>query len=126
MLTAIAHRILRRLRDESGQSVVEFALVVPLLCGLIVALVDVGFGVNDAVDATHLANQGARLAAVNANPTGGIAAYILTQASSKDVKVATVCIKSSKGAAANIGDDVTVIVHTNFKIVTFISGATFL
>lgn len=115
------------LRDESGQSVVEFGLIVPLLCGLILALADVGFGVNDAIDATHLANQGSRLAAVNASPPGGgtLSAYIQSQAESKDIKAATVTICLPTGSTGRIGDAVKVIVNGHFTIVPFIGSASF-
>lgn len=69
------------LRDESGQSLVEFALALPIVLLIVMALVDFGRGISLWLDATHLASDGARLAAVNAAPPSGtLSQYILTQA----------------------------------------------
>lgn len=51
--------------SESGQAAVEFALVVPLLCILIVFFVDFAKAMNYWLDANRVANEGARLAAVD-------------------------------------------------------------
>ncbi len=121
MLNAIAQRVIRCLTRDSGQTTVEFAFVVPFLCGLIVALVNLGFGVGDAIEATHLANEGARLAAVNATPPGGVSIqdYIQSRANTKDLKAATISICAPAGTSA-IGDPVQVTVTTQFKVVPFI------
>lgn len=65
MTTTLSQRVRSRLRGESGQSLVEFAFAVPLLLLILLALVDFGRAVNYWLDATHVANEGARLAAVN-------------------------------------------------------------
>src|SRR4051812_21984513 len=54
-----------RKSSESGQSVVEFALMLPLLCTLILLIVDFGKAMNYWIDLTHVSNQIARQAAVN-------------------------------------------------------------
>jgi Flp pilus assembly protein TadG len=123
MVRAISQLALRRARGESGQSTVEFGLVVPLLCFLDLALVDFGLGMNDAIDATHLANEGARLAVVDeAVPAGfpSLQAYIKSLASTQDVKDATVTICAQNGAASLAGDWVKVKVSTSFNVVPFI------
>jgi Flp pilus assembly protein TadG len=56
-------------RDESGQSVVEFAMVVPLICAIVLILVDFGKAMNYWLDLNRVANEGARLAAVNSPVT---------------------------------------------------------
>src|SRR5215510_4490012 len=71
------------LRAQSGQAAVEFALVVPLLCLIILALVDFGKGVNYWLDANHLAHEGARMAAVlgdQPQPGGDLKEWIQQQA----------------------------------------------
>lgn len=55
----------RRLGGESGQAVIEFALVVPLLCLLIVAIFHFAKVMNYWLDLNHVASYGAREAAVN-------------------------------------------------------------
>src|SRR4051812_34141815 len=59
------NRLAHGLRRESGQSVVEFGMVVPLLCALVLVFVDFGKSMNYWIDLTHVANQIARQAAVN-------------------------------------------------------------
>ncbi len=54
-----------RLRGESGQAAVEFALVVPLLCLIIIAILHFGKVMNYWLDLNHVASEGARKAAVN-------------------------------------------------------------
>jgi len=62
----VAARVARRLRGESGQGVVEFAMVLPILAVLAVALFAFGKAVFFWNNVTQAANEGARLAAVNA------------------------------------------------------------
>jgi len=124
------NRLLRRLRGDSGQSLVEFGLILPFLCGLIGCFAEVGFGVNDSIDATHLANQGARAAAVNALPPAQLTTWIKSQATTKDVKAGTVtiCLPPRPDGVANtgqIGSPVRVMVGASFKIVPIIGGVTF-
>ena len=58
-------RVCRRLRCEHGQGAVEFALVVPILCLIIVAILHFGKVMNYWLDLNHVASEGARKAAVN-------------------------------------------------------------
>jgi hypothetical protein len=51
--------------------VVELALVLPLLLLLILGMADFGKAMNAWIDETHLATEGARLAAVDYKPTSG-------------------------------------------------------
>ena len=54
-----------RVGREDGQSAVEFALVVPLLCLIIIAILHFGKVMNYWLDLNHVASEGARKAAVN-------------------------------------------------------------
>jgi Flp pilus assembly protein TadG len=55
----------RKLADEGGVALVEFALVLPLVLLLLFGMIDVGKAVNYWNDETHLANEAARFAAVD-------------------------------------------------------------
>jgi len=89
------HRFLGRLKarskEERGQAITEFALVLPLLLLLLLGLFDFGKAINYWIDETHLANEGARLAVVNSNPGGGLPTpvrlqqYILGQVDSAEL-----------------------------------------
>jgi Flp pilus assembly protein TadG len=127
-------RLRRRARGERGQAAVEFALVVPFICLLLLALVDFGKAVNYWLDANHLANEGARLAAVVGNqppPGGNLESYIQQQAETNELRngsgsvtaPAQVCVSFPDGAA--IGKPVTVTVNAHYKWIPFIKAATF-
>jgi Flp pilus assembly protein TadG len=53
---------------ESGQAIVEFALILIPLLLLVVGIIQFGIGLNYWLDMNRLANQGARWAVVNAWP----------------------------------------------------------
>lgn len=57
-----------RLRGEDGQSLVEFALLLPILLLLILGMLEFGKAFNYWNDANQIAGEGARFAAVNRNP----------------------------------------------------------
>ena len=56
------------LHDAHGAALAELALVLPLLLLLILGMLDFGKAFNQWMSGTHLANEGARLAAVNYCP----------------------------------------------------------
>ena len=55
----------RRSRQESGQALVEFALVLPVLILLVVGIIDFGFAFNSWNTTQNAAREGARIAAVS-------------------------------------------------------------
>jgi Flp pilus assembly protein TadG len=129
-----ADRGRRLFRSERGQGVVEFAMVLPLLCALAFALIDAGKGVYYYIELTHAANEGARLAAVNPSSLPGgsssLASYLCSQlgsgtselrAGSDSVDKATVTISYPNGTQA-IGDPVKVSVSTNYHWIPFFGG----
>ena len=58
----------RRLKRESGQALVEFALLLPLFMMIVVGIIQFGVGLNYWLDMQRIANQGARWAVVNKFP----------------------------------------------------------
>src|SRR5262245_52760710 len=132
---------LSALRAQSGQAAIEFALVIPLLLAFILALVDFGKGVNYWLDANHLANEGARQAAVigsSPQPGGSLARWIQQQAETTELRDGTgsvtaparVCISIEPGpdntsGGIEVGDPVTVTVSAGYKWIPFVGGGTF-
>ena len=53
-------------RRQRGASIVEFAIVAPLLFLLLFGIIDFGWAFSQNLDVKHAAREGARLAAVNA------------------------------------------------------------
>jgi Flp pilus assembly protein TadG len=113
-----------RFRDESGAALVEFALVIPWLLVVLLAIMDVGRAFNYWIDSTHLANVTARYAAVNNNPGAAdgltLQQYIEGQADTKELREGSsqvpdpvnVCI--SFPAGTSVGDPVNVEVKSKW------------
>jgi Flp pilus assembly pilin Flp len=110
------------LRNESGVALVEFALVLPLLMLIVVVILDFGRALNYWIDTTHLASEGARLAAVDRIPAGGssLQAFIRDQADSPELRDGgSMSIEGPLEVCVNpmgdeVGDPVEVEVRTTY------------
>jgi Flp pilus assembly protein TadG len=122
------------LKDERGQALVEFALVIPLLLLVMLAVLTFGKSINYWNDATHIASEGARYAAVNRKPTPGNAlslqAQLLAQADSSELRSggsdavaspAQVCIDFPNGTSL-VGDPVRVRMTFTYKWIPLITS----
>jgi Flp pilus assembly protein TadG len=125
---------------ERGQAAVELALVVPIICLLVLALIDFAKALNYWLDANHLANEGVRQAAVignSAQPSPSLAGWIQQQAESREMRDGTgsvtspaqVCItfltNPVTGTSGRVGDPIKVTVTVDYKWMPFVGGATF-
>lgn len=132
-------RARRVLRSERGQAAVEFALVVPVFCLLVLALIDFAKALNYWIDTSHLAAEGARQAAVigsSAQPSPTLAGWIQQQAQSSELRNGTgsvtspaqVCItfltNPATGTSGRVGDPIKVTVSAPFKWIPFVGAAT--
>jgi Flp pilus assembly protein TadG len=124
---------MRRSRGERGASLVEFALVLPVLIILIFGIIDFGFAFNSYIELRSGSREGARLAAVNNGcntaasgcATGGPAqkdalvtatrARTTGLANSSDVKVG---FSFPDAGAKNVGNNVEVCLVYPFQSVT--------
>jgi Flp pilus assembly protein TadG len=124
---------------ERGQAAVELALVVPIICLLVLALIDFAKALNYWLDANHLANEGVRQAAVIGNtpqPSPSLAGWIQQQAQSSELRNGTgsvsspaqVCItfltNPATGTSGRVGDPIKVTVSAPYKWLPFVGGAT--
>jgi Flp pilus assembly protein TadG len=88
-----------KMKESRGVALAELALVLPLLLVLILGMIDFGKAFNEWIDETHLANEGARLAAVGypaiagtcngataTNPNDCLARYIQESADLPELK----------------------------------------
>jgi Flp pilus assembly protein TadG len=90
--------------------------MLPLLVMLILFLVEFGLGLNEQEDATQVASQAARLAAVNSPLLGGdVSAFVHGQVDTNPLKSATVAVCFPSGTH-NVGDPVKVSVTYQFNI----------
>ena len=116
---------------EGGAALVEFALVLPVLLVLLLGMLDFGKAFNYWIDQTHLANEGARWAAVNKNPGGGsLQQYVRSQANTPELRdggtasVAgpiQICITFPNGTS-QVGDPVRVTASTTYNWLPFLGS----
>lgn len=117
-------------RDERGQALVEFALVVPILLLIVIGIFDFGQALNYYNQESQLVGQGARAAAVSRCPDETaitapgtcIQTQIAETYANGALKNNPVCISLPNGAGA--GEPVTVSTSYNFQLLGFIGGAT--
>jgi Flp pilus assembly protein TadG len=104
---------------------VEFALILPVLALLLFGMLDFGKAFNYWIDETHLANEGARFATVNKNPSGSgsLQQYIRDQVTSNELhnggtssvpSPIQVCIDFPNGTS-NVGDPVRVTLTATYR-----------
>ena len=95
-----------RSRDERGQSVVEFALILPVLFTLAMILFDFGRVVSTQNEITNAAREGARLGSVGTYDLADQATWLArysairarVQATSPGITIADAQIKGASGA----------------------------
>ncbi len=90
-------------RRDHGQATVELALCLPVVCLLLLAVVQVGLVVRDQVLLIHAARESARTAAVDASPAAAQAAAV--RAGPLDARRLSVSVSGGRSD----GDDVRVV-----------------
>ena len=113
-----------RLRGESGQGAVEFALVVPFLLLIIIAIFHFGKVMNYWLDLNHVASEGARKAAVNTYASDAeYEGYLRDRLETGELRTggttsipspATVAVCLPEGS--DVGDPVTVQVAADYSL----------
>jgi Flp pilus assembly pilin Flp len=121
---AQSFRVRRRLRSERGQAAVEFAMVVPLLCVIIIGIFHFGKVMNYWLDLNHVASEGARKAAVNGFATdGAYGTWIRSRLETAELRdggstsipsPSTIDVCLPEGA--EVGDPVTVQVAADYSL----------
>jgi Flp pilus assembly protein TadG len=124
----------RRAGSDDGVALVEFALILPVLALMLFGMLDFGKAFNYWIDETHLANEGARWAAVDKNPasSGTLQTYIRQQATTAELRnggsaslanPVRVCIEFPNGSS-NVGDPVRVALTATYRWLGFIASQT--
>ena len=124
-------RARRRKDRESGQAMVEFALILLPLLLLVGGIIQFGIGLNFWLDMNRIANQGARFAAVNcgtqASPpqcTPSLQQWLTNQTLSQgNNPTVTICYENMTGSGTTptVGDPVTVRLKQPFALVPLIN-----
>lgn len=131
-MTSITRSIRRRIREERGAALVEFALVLPVLLLLILGTIYFGAAFNYWIDETHLANEAARFAAVDRNPgpAGTLQQSIQQQADSNELRSGgtaavpspgQVCIDFPNGTQ-DVGDPVRATMSVTYHWLPFLGS----
>lgn len=113
--------IRKKARDERGQSLVEFALVVPIFLILVFGIVDFGMGFHAWITTTNAAREGARIGAVGAGAST-IDARVRDTAGTLDDENLTVTILNASDQGGDPGESVSVQVDYDYHLITPISG----
>ncbi len=114
---------MNRRGTERGASLVEFALVAPLLIMLVMGIIDFGWILSQSQDVRHGAREAARLAAVDA---GSVAAMTTLVCDAMNVSNgATVTFdrgSGSVGATGGVSIDAPVTTLTGFSSLPFVGA----
>jgi Flp pilus assembly protein TadG len=108
----------KRGADERGQSLAEFALIIPLFLLLMFAIVDFGMGFYSWITVTNAAREGARIGAVGAD-SATIQQRVKDTAGSLNNSNLTISVSNAGGSS---GQTVGVTVHYNYKLITPLSS----
>ncbi|MHB8376312.1 MAG: TadE family protein [Dehalococcoidia bacterium] len=101
--------------SQRGQSLVEFALVMPVLLILVLGIMEFGFAITDQISVTNAARDGARAGALK----GGSAAAAITQAQhSASGLISCPLLTPTATYSGGTPNEVTVDVQCNYAPVT--------
>jgi Flp pilus assembly protein TadG len=114
-MLGIFRRIIRRKgKEEGGQSLVEFALVLPIFLLVLFAIVDFGMAFHAWITVTNSAREGARLGSVRA-PAADIEQRVRDTAESLDQDDLVVTVTNAEGQP---GESVVVDVSYGYSLMT--------
>jgi Flp pilus assembly protein TadG len=92
-------------KNENGQTLVEFALVLPILCLLLFGIIQFGIAFNNYLTLTDAVRAGARKASVSreaSNPVGAATTEVRASASDLDQSQLTVSVTSPWAPASDV------------------------
>jgi len=114
MLTILKRITRRKGEGEGGQSLVEFALVLPIFLLVLFAIVDFGMAFHAWIAVTNSAREGARLGAVR-GPAAEIEQRVRDTTGTLDQENLTVTVTNAEG---DPGDSVIVDVSYAYSLMT--------
>jgi Flp pilus assembly protein TadG len=112
----------RRLaRRDRGQSLVEFALILPLLFIIVFGIIDFGMGFHSWITVTNSAREGARLGAVHASEDE-IIAKVNDTANNLNPDNLDITVTNADPEGDHVGEPVTVEVNYEYDLITPLAG----
>jgi Flp pilus assembly protein TadG len=117
-------RLVRTFRkSEDGQALVELALVLPVVLLILYGIVDFGRALNTKNTTNHLANLGARFAAVGTipPPSTSVCEYINNTAAPSNLQK-KLTVEVTYPESETVGSPVKVRVTNNYQWLKFIQG----
>lgn len=105
--------ILKNLKNQKGQALVEFAIVLPILLMLVMGIIQFGMMLNSYLAIENASREGARAGIVGSADTE-IESLIIASSPSLDPAYLTVSLTPSE-ANRRSGDTLTVTVTYNYK-----------
>lgn len=111
-------------RRRQGQSLVEFAVVLPVFLLVLAGIVDFGLGLYSQMTVINAAREGARLGVVDPKDTAGITARVDAMAGGLDKSQLVINVNCKKpsgsGVACSVaeeGDSVVVEVDYTYRLI---------
>jgi len=101
-------------RNEKGQSLVEFALVVPLVILILMAIIEFGFMFNAYITISNASREGARLGALGSNDTAVVTRVVDTSVALDPSKISVIITPANRSR----GDMIRVQVNYNYVLIT--------
>jgi Flp pilus assembly protein TadG len=111
----------RPARRDRGQSLVEFALILPLLFIVVFGIIDFGMGFHSWITVTNAAREGARLGAVHASEDE-IIAKVHDAANNLDPDNLDITVTNADPEADHVGEPVSVQVDYQYDLITPLAG----
>ena len=117
-MLAILKRLAGRPRKrEDGQSLVEFALVIPIFLLVLFSIVDFGMAFHAWITVTNSAREGARIGAVHA-PAATIEQRVRDTATSLEQANLDVSVTNADDQGGQPGESVVVDVSYSYSLIT--------
>jgi Flp pilus assembly protein TadG len=106
----------RTISSEDGQSIVEFAFVMPFLVFLLLAITQFGLAFHNYLSITDAVRVGARAAAVNRTTGPCAAATTAIQNTVSSQQWSVISSRITCTAGPNVGDPVTISINYPYTI----------
>ncbi|MBI9014462.1 MAG: pilus assembly protein [Clostridiales bacterium] len=101
-------------RNEKGQSLVEFALVVPLVILILMAIIEFGFMFNAYITISNASREGARLGALGSNDAAVVTRVVDTSVALDPAKLSVTITPANRSR----GDMIRVQVNYDYVLIT--------